>query len=500
MKKIIISDNPWQTRIAVTRDEKIQNIYFSSHAIETLERSFFKGIITKVLPGIQTAFVEIGQERAGFLHISEIDRELAFKRVEEFSAEVSDRETKKPKRGRRESVDISKILRENEPILVQVSKEPIYEKGAKLTTCFTLPGRFIVLMPNIPRVGISKKVESREERARLRELVQKNLPTGMGAIIRTTSENQKEKDIAQDIKFLVKTWRSINRKFKQAESVQRIHDDLPISLQVVRDHLNEQVDEIIINNKKTQKKVYQFIKNIAPEYTHKVKFYKEPPMLFEEFGLEKQVQAGLHKKVELKSGGSLIIETTEAMTVIDVNTGKFVGKKSMQDTILKTNLEAAQEIVRQLRFRNIGGLIVIDFIDMTSPAHRQQLIRAFEKTLKERDKFQSVVLKVSEFGLVQMTRKRSGKTLTQQLTHNCPTCKGYGFVKTLKTDCYTILEGIKKDKLRGKLEIRVNPAQLEHITDVEYNSILSLEKEFKSEITLSSLASITTNRYKIEKK
>jgi len=505
MKKIIISDNPWQTRIAVTRDKKIQNIYFASHAIQTLERSFFKGIITKVLPGIQTAFVDIGQERAGFLHISEIDRELAFKKVEDLSAEVSDRETKKTRRPRRQSVDISKILKENEPILVQVSKEPIYEKGAKLTTCFTIPGRFIVLMPNIPRIGISKKVESREERSRLRELVQKNLPTGMGAIIRTTSENQKEKDIVQDIKFLIKTWRSINRKFKQAEPKERIHDDLPIAMQVVRDHLDEDVDEIISNNKKTQKEVFQFVKNIAPEHSHKVKLHKEPPMLFEQFGLEKQINAGLYKKVELKSGGSLIIETTEAMTVIDVNTGKFVGKKSMQDTILKTNLEAAEETVRQLRFRNIGGLIVIDFIDMTSSAHRQQLIRTFEKTLKERDKFQSVVLKVSEFGLVQMTRKRSGKTLTQQLTHNCPTCRGSGFVKSPQTESYSILESVKKDllgdkKLRGKLEIRVSPAQLEHITDIEYNSILDLEKDFKSEITLSGLASLTADRYKIEKK
>lgn len=505
MKKIIISDNPWQTRIAIMRDGKIQNIYFASHAIEVLERSFFRGTITKVLPGIQTAFVDIGQERAGFLHISEIDRELAFKRVEDYSAEISERETKKPRRGRRDSVDISKILKEGEPILVQVSKEPIYEKGAKLTTCFTLPGRFIVLMPNIPRIGISKKVESRDERNRLKELVQKNLPTGMGAIIRTTSEDQKEKEIVQDIKFLIKTWRSINRKFKQTESVERIHDDLPISLQVVRDHLDEDVDEIILNNKETQKQVYRFIKNIAPEHSQKVKFYKEPPMIFDQFNVEKQIEAGLYKKVELKSGGSLIIETTEAMTVIDVNTGKFVGKKSMQDTILKTNLEAAEEIVRQLRFRNIGGLIVIDFIDMTSASHRQQLIRAFEKTLKERDKFQSVVLKVSEFGLVQMTRKRSGKTLIQQLTHDCPTCRGTGFVKTIKTNSYTILEGVRKEllenkKLRGKLEIRVNPAQLEHITDVEYNSILSLEKEFKSEITLSGLGSLSTNRYKIEKK
>ncbi|MFC1845640.1 ribonuclease E/G [Candidatus Dependentiae bacterium] len=236
-----------------------------------------------------------------------------------------------------------------------------------------------------------------------------------------------------------------------------------------------------------------------------MKIHKEPPPIFDQLELEQQIQDGLNKKVELKSGGSLIIETTEAMTVIDVNTGKFVGKKSLEDTILKTNLEAAEEVVRQLRFRNIGGLIVIDFIDMAVPAHRHQLTRFFEKTLKERDKFQSVVLKVSEFGLVQMTRKRSGKTLTQQLTNNCPTCKGSGVIKSVKTNCYTILKNIKnellsKKNLRGNLQIKINPVQLDHITNIEYNAILQLEKEFNSQITLSGLASLGPDRYKIEKK
>lgn len=505
MKKIIISDYPWQTRVAVTRDGKIQNIYFSSHAIEALERVYIKGTITKILPGIQTAFVDIGQEKAGFLHISEIDRELALKKLTEGTEEISERENKKNKDQKKPTLDIAKIFKEGEPILVQVSKEPIYEKGAKLTTCFTLPGRFVVLMPNIPRIGVSKKVGDRAERDRLKELVARNLPIGMGAIIRTTSENTKEKEILQDIKYLVRTWRGIKRKFKLAEAREKVHQDLPLALQVVRDHLDDDVDEIIVNDRKTQKEVYHFVTNIAPEHTHKIKIYKEPPPIFNLFDLEKQIQDGLNKKVELKSGGSLIIETTEAMTVIDVNTGKFVGKKSLEDTILKTNLEAAEEVVRQLRFRNIGGLIVIDFIDMAVSAHRHQLTRFFEKTLKERDKFQSVVLKVSEFGLVQMTRKRSGKTLSQQLTNTCPTCKGSGCIKSIKTNCYAILRGIKndlllKENLRGNLEIQVEPSQLNHITDIEYNAILELEKEFKSQITLSELSSLGPDQYKIEKK
>ena len=496
MKKIIIDKNYWQTRIATTRDNKLQNIYFYSHAQKSIERIFFKGKVTKVLPGIQTAFVDIGQEKAGFLHISEIDRELAFDRL------IEGKEASKTKR-RSQVLDIGKILKEGEPILVQVSKEPIYEKGAKLTTCFTLPGRFIVLMPNIPRIGVSKKIEDREERARLKELVSKTLPSGMGAIIRTTSENRKQKEITRDIRFLIETWEAINKKFITAETAERLHEDLPMPLRVVRDHLDDDVSQIIVNDKEEQKRIYKFVKHIASEHSQKIKLYQEPPPVFHHFNIEKQIEQALEKKVELRSGGSLIIETTEAMTVIDVNTGKFVGKKTLEDTILKTNLEAAEEIARQLRLRNIGGLIVIDFIDMAVPDHRRQLIRLFEKTLKERDKFQSVVLKVSEFGLVQMTRKRSGKTLIQQLKYDCPHCAGLGHIKSVQTEAYTILRDLKlylqEKRIKKSIELFLSEQTFDYITSVEYNSILQLEKDFKCQITLIQEKNFSLNQYKIKK-
>jgi len=241
MKKIIIDTNYWQTRIATTRENKLQNLYFHSPTEKSIERIFFKGTVTKVLPGIQTAFVDIAQEKAGFLHISEIDRELAFERL------LEEKDSKKTKG--RPTLDIGKILKEGESILVQVSKEPIYEKGAKLTTCFTLPGRFVVLMPNIPRIGVSKKIEDRDERTRLKALVDKELPEGMGAIIRTTSENRKSNEIARDITFLIETWNIINKKFKTAEPTEKLHEDLPIPLRVVRDHLDDDVSEIIVNEK-----------------------------------------------------------------------------------------------------------------------------------------------------------------------------------------------------------------------------------------------------------
>lgn len=499
MKKILVNQNAWQTRIAITKEELLQNIYFAAHVENPLERAFFKGIVTKVLPGIQTAFVDIGQDKAGFLHISEIDRELA---IEKFREQVQLDEQETVVKEKHQAVDISTILKEGAPILVQVSKEPVYEKGAKLTTCFTLPGRFIVLMPNIPRIGISKKIEDREERIRLRDVVRSQLPEGMGAIIRTTSDGQDAAELKKDIDFLLDTWNTIQKKFNSAEPKEKIYQDIELPLQIVRDHLDKDVQEVIVDDYDTQKKIYNFVKSIAPEFSPRIKLYKGTQTLFDHFDIEKQIEAALESKVSLKSGGSLIIEITEAMCVIDVNTGKFTGRKSLEETILKTNLEAAEETVRQLRLRNIGGLIVIDFIDMATASNRQKLFKFFEKTLREQDKFQSVVLKVSEFGLVQMTRKRSGKTLIQQLMETCKCCKGIGFTKSLQTESYAILRELK-ETLRIKSEktvtLNVHPDIFTYITETEYNSILELEKQFNCKITLISQKNFRLNQYKIEK-
>lgn len=502
MKKIIINDNPWQIRIAIITDGKLQNIYFSAPTHEVLERAYFKGSVTKILPGIQTAFIEFGQQKAGFLHISEIDRELAMQKI---SRQLEDDEDE-PKIEKKitQRRDISKILKENEPILVQVSKEPVYEKGAKLTTCFTLPGRFIVLMPNIPRIGVSKKIEDRDERIRLKTIIRKHLPEGMGAIIRTTSEGRAEKDLILDLQYLVQEWHMIEKKFASAKVGEKIHQDLPLVLQIVRDHLDSDVQAIITDSKQSQNELYKFAKQIAPEFAHVIQSYNDTINIFATYGIEKQIEQALKKKVSLKSGGSIIIESTEAMTVVDVNTGRFIGKTNLEDTILKTNLEAAEEIVQQLKLRNIGGLIVIDFIDMAIAANRQKVFLFFEKILKERDKFQSVVLKISEFGLVQMTRKRSGKTLVQQLTTDCPDCHGSGFIKSYQTESYAILRAIRDEigtvSTGKKIEIHLHPSIFQYITSVEYNAILTLENNYNIKITLTSNKELPVDKYKIEKK
>ena len=488
MKKIIINNDLWQTRAAVLSNNKLQDIYFDTSSKEDLERCYFKGRVCKVLPGIQTAFVDIGQTKAGFLHISEVDRALATEKV--FDTQSEDERDEITRFELKEAISIDKIFNEGEDILIQVIKEPIHEKGAKLTTCFTVPGRFLVLMPNIPQIGVSKKIDVREERSRLKEIMQKSLPPGMGVIVRTTADGRSEKDLRKDLAFLVSTWTSIQKKVHKAKPGEKLYEDLPIALRAIREHLDEDIEMVITDSKESQAEICKYVKYISPESLNKIRFYQGPPSLFERFEIDKQIEKALEKKVLLKSGGTLIIESTEAMTVIDVNTGKFTGSGNQEDTILRTNIEAAEEVVIQLRLRNIGGLIVIDFIDMASSSNRQKLSRFLEKMLKEKDKYQSVALKISEFGLVQMTRKRSGKTLQAQLTNTCKCCNGRGFSRSIATISYQVLRNFKEDIIRHNLKdqiiFAISNKVFDHLVQNEYNTILGLEKSLNCKVTLES--------------
>jgi len=511
MKKILVNIEPWESRIAVLRDDQLENIYFSSATDNVIEKAFFKGMVIKVFPGIQTAFVEIGQERAGFLHISEVDRDLAVNKIESTDQldvihdkfiELDDDQQQVPSK-RSGRANISSIFKEGQEVLVQVSKEPVGEKGAKLTTCFTLPGRFLVLMPNIGRIGISKKIESAQERQRLRDILIDNLPVGMGAIIRTSADNAMQGEIVKDIQFLLKDWDDIVEKYKTSVPKTKIHEDVDISLRVVRDHLDHTVESIVTDSKINQERIYTYLKNVAPEFKYKVVLHEGSKNLFDLYDIDKQVERALYKKVYLKSGGSIIIESTEAMTSIDVNTGRFTGKNNLEDTILKTNLEAAREIVRELHLRNIGGLIVIDFIDMNDIKNRQKLVEHFEKNLEEYDKFQSVVLAVSEFGLVQMTRKRAGKTLVRQLTETCSTCNGAGYLKSTRAESYEVLRAIDQKLVtmssKGAIILSVNPEIFDFVSSIEYNSILALEGKFGMQITFLSKSTLLRTQFEIHK-
>jgi ribonuclease G len=498
LKKILINSDPWQTRVAVIDGVRLRDLALGTPEKPELERSFFKGRILKVLPGIQTAFVDIGQARSGFLHVTEVDRAMASDRIFESQDSGDEKPTKKEVV---EAMDIGKIFTEGDSVLVQVTKEPVFEKGAKLTTCFTLPGKFVVLMPNIGQMGISKKIEDRDERSRLREIVENYLTEGMGAIVRTTAEGRPAKDIERDLKLLISTWTTISKKFARAEPGEKVYQDVPVDLCMVREHLDDETELVLCDNQSTVDATRDFVKQFMPEHVSKVRLYEGDNLLFEEFGIENQIIELTSRKVHLKSGGTLIIESTEAMTVVDVNTGRFVGKTNQEETIFKTNLEAAEEVVRQLRLRNIGGLIVIDFIDMRHVSNRQKLSRLLEKTLKEKDKLQSVALKVSEFGIVQMTRKRTGRTLVQQIMTDCQTCLGNAFVKSIATKAYELLRDLNNELIKrefsGAIEVSVPPDLFDYLKTETYTSILAVEKRFKVKIVLIRAEDLAGSSYRV---
>ncbi len=504
MKKILINYNPWETRVAIIRNGKLENLFLGQATDSELERSFFKGKVLKVLPGIQTAFVDIGQPKAGFLHISEIDHDLAMgSEGTEVLSDMDDESSPKHKPAF-EKADISKFLHEGEDLLVQVSKEPVDEKGAKLKTCFTLPGRFVVLTPNVPRIGVSKKIEDKAERLRLKDILIRHLPKGMGAVIRTNAEEKTEEEMQKDLSFLISDWNEILNTYAKSPAKTKLYEDVDISLQVVRDHLDSEIDEIITDSQSNQKAIYSYLSKVAPEFKYTVKFFSETTGLFERYEIDRQVARALEKKVTLKSGGSIVIEMTEALTVIDVNTGKFIGKGNLEETILKTNIEAALEVVLQLKLRNIGGLIVIDFIDMNNAKNRLKLVSYFEQTLKELDKFQSVVLQVSEFGIVQMTRKRSGKPLIRLLTDLCGCCQGLGRISAVRAEAYEILRKVTlllQQKTIGKTYLfEVNSTIFEFLSRSEFNSILAIEQRFNCVLTLVSTDTIQRHDFRLKEK
>ena len=433
------------------------------------------------------------------MHISEIDRDLSFKKITHCEDEIDEEASHCILKSRTKSIDIVNILKESESILVQASKEPINDKGAKLTTCFSLPGRFVVLMPNITKIGISKKIVDFVERKRLKDIVVSMLPEYAGCIIRTTCEGIDEVEIAKDITYLIDVWNRIQRNYEDAKSGECVYRDIDLVSQVIRDHLDNSVESIICDNYDTRKDILDFLKKIAPAFLSRLFEYDESTPLFEQYDVESQVTKSLNSKVYLESGGSIIIDSVEAMTVIDVNTARYVGSTRLEETILKTNMEAAKEIVRQLKLRNIGGLVVIDFIDMFSVVNKNKLFSFFEKTLKEEDKSQSVVLKISEFGLVQMTRKRTGKTLRQELTENCTCCAGEGVIKALSARTYESFRFLEKFLSSNLVDdasgcyIIVDESLAYYLVNSEYDSLLSLEKKYKIKFIVKSSNSIGNN-------
>lgn len=425
-EEILINFTPMETRVAVIENGMPQEVYVERVHRRGIVGNIYKGKVVRVLPGMQAAFVDIGLERAAFIH------------VEEVLPQTATHEEKN-------NTSIAQVLREGQSLLVQVTKDPIGTKGARLTTHISLPSRYLVCMPGNKHVGVSQRIEDQEERDRLRSIIiglvkdQEEEPAGF--ILRTVAEGAAETELAADIQFLRRLWNSIKEKIQSAKVPSVIYEDLPLNMRALRDMAHTGLERIRIDSRETFQKAEEFVQALVPEVTGHLEYYPGPRPIFDLFNVEEEIQKALGRKVELKSGGYLIFDQTEAMTTVDVNTGAFVGHRNLEETIFKTNLEAATAIGRQLRLRNLGGIIIIDFIDMEDADHQRQVLRTLERVL-ERDHAKCKVTGVSDLGLVEMTRKRTRESLEQVLCDVCSECQGRGSIKTPETVCYEIFREI----------------------------------------------------------
>ena len=523
-KEMIISSSAHETRVAILEDDQVAEIFIERERSRGVVGNVYKGRVSKVLPGMQSAFIDLGLERDGFLYVTDVV--AAIEELDRFETEEEDsgavpvpgsgngapagsssggqrRDRPSSPGGRRDSRSdrdrekgpepkIEELLKEGQEIIVQVAKEPLGTKGARLTSHATMPGRFLVFMPTVDHVGVSRKIESREERSRLRGIVREfREQTGFagGLIIRTAAAGRPKEDIVSDLSYFHRVWTDIRQKAETSRAPAVVYQEQSLVAKLIRDLLTDDYSAIRIDNDLEYRRVLELIERIMPSLASKVRLYEKEYPIFEEYGVQAEIDRALRSKVWLKSGGSIVINQTEALVAIDVNTGRYVGKKTagrLEDTILKTNLEAVKEIVRQIRLRDLGGIIVLDFIDMEEKKNRLKVFQTVEQELRK-DRSPSKALQVSDFGLVIITRKRVKQSLERVLTEPCPYCAGSAVIKSASTICYEILSEVKKisGDLNGQsLVLRVNPDIARAFRDEERAVFKDLKQSLGRDIAL----------------
>jgi len=496
--ELVINTASHETRIALIENGTIAELYIERSRVKGIVGNIYMGKVVRVLPGMQAAFVDIGLEKAAFLYVADV-----FDAIEEYESFMEGGDKKPGQQSDEPSLHpmhpIEELLQEGQEIVVQVSKEPLGTKGARITAHISLPGRHLVYMPTVDHVGVSRRIEDEVERERLKEVVERLRPQGGGFIVRTVSEGKSEEDLTADMQYLTKLWGEIAKRKETASAPSLIHSDLDVTQKVVRDILTESVDRIMVDSKPEYDKIVQFITTFMPKMKYSIELYDEEEPIFDHFGLEVEISRALGRKVWLKSGGYIIIEQTEALTAIDVNTGRFVGKHNLEDTILKTNLEAVKEIAYQLRLRNIGGIIIIDFIDMEKEVNREKVFTALEEALKA-DKSKTNILKISELGLVEMTRKRVRESIGRMLCEPCPYCEGRGYVKSKTTVCHELFRELRREMLDvhgAKVMLTVHPQVADLLYDEERRGLEELEKRFKKRISVRAKPGFHQEQFEI---
>ena len=586
-REIVINASEMEVRVALLEDSVLAELYLERNARRGLVGNIYKGRVTRVLPGMQAAFVDIGLEKAGFLHVSDFYSDLAsygavadvtgeedveteaeasgetefdeffgvepdlsdipaedgidspdglFTNLEEDvriesgavpeGAEAAEStaegaidgteaavKASKPRsrsrrgRGRRRRrherrirLPIEQQLKRGQEIIVQIAKEPLGTKGARLTSFVSIPGRHLVYTPTSSHIGISRRIESAQERARLRAAVKEIRPEQGGFIVRTVCEGLSKREIQRDISFLTKLWASVVKRSEESPAASLLYNDLDVALRVVRDLFASDVEKLWCDDRESYDRILEFVQSYMPRLRSRVALYEAEEPIFDHFQIEAQIERALERKVWLKSGGYLVFDQAEALTAIDVNTGRFVGKRNQDETVLRTNLEAAEEVVKQLRLRNIGGIIIVDFIDMAREPDRKKVTDALGQALK-RDKARSSMLKISELGLVQMTRKRTRESLEELLTEQCPQCHGRRVVKSMPTLAAEILRGIHRiagrPPRRDLMVVKVNSAVARYLYDVGARDLETLEARMGIKVVLRSSDTIEPGAFEL---
>jgi ribonuclease G len=470
-----------EIRVGLLENGQLVEFYVERIKESSLVGNIYKGKIVKILPGMQSAFVDVGLEKAAFLYVADIRSDVddishIFDEEEESQIDTIPNKTKP-------DLPIEDLVQEGQEILVQVAKDPLGTKGARVTSYITMPGRYLVLMPNLEHIGISRRITDENERERLKTIVSKIKHPSFGLIVRTASEGATEHELKTDLDFLMLLWENIQEKKDKISAPSLLYSDLNLIFRSVRDIMNHNIQKVIVDSKEEYDNIFDFVSTYFPKLSDRIQLYDDDEPLFDAYGVELDIARALGRRVWLKSGGYIVIDQTEAMTIVDVNTGKFVGKEDLEDTLLKTNLEAVKEIAYQIRLRNLGGIIIIDFIDMELPDNREKVFNAFVDAMKK-DRAKNTIFNISELGLIQMTRKRVRESLGRTLCEPCPYCEGKGFVLSVKTICFEIFRKIKRMSIPSgaKVLITAHPDVAEFLSDEEQSALENMEKITRASI------------------
>ena len=500
--EIIVNITGRETRVAILENKQLAELHIDRGQGRGYVGNICYGKVVRVLPGMQAAFVDIGLERAAFLYVGDIfpafldlanddtpvDPDLT---VAEESPRATPREGHPP---------IQDLLREGQSILVQVAKDPIGTKGARITTHITLPGRFLVYMPTVDHIGISRRIDKDRERRRLRNFVNKHRKKGAGFIVRTVCDSQPLSELKQDMDYLVSTWEKVQEATKEAKAPTILHEEHDLVLRLVRDGFTDDVRRMVVDDQAVYDRVSDFMRDFMPRMRDRVQHYRGVDPSFDTYGIETEITRSLGRKVWLKSGGYLVIDQTEALTAIDVNSGKYVGTSNLEDTTLKINLDAIKEVVYQLRLRNIGGIIIIDFIDMELEANRDKVFRTLGEALRA-DRARTNIIKISELGLVEMTRKRVQEDLVRFLSEACPYCEGKGQVRSRITVCFDILREVQREAKRSSnrenIMVNVNPDVADLLYGEELASLETYEQRTGRRIVVRAVPHYHMERFEV---